>query len=225
MNPVKGKSFFCSWSGGKDSCLALYLAIQNGAIPKALLTMLQEDGKRSRAHGLPVSVLQQQALALGIPLVLCKSSWDNYERNFLDTISEFRKEGIEYGVFGDIDLEAHLEWVERVCSSVQIQSYEPLWKTRRQDLLDRFFQLGFKATIIAVKQGALDSRFLGCTLNDEVIVKMENAGIDASGEEGEYHTVVTNGPIFDHEVVIKQREHILRDGYYFLDISVISTDN
>ena len=221
MNPVKGKTFFCSWSGGKDSCLALYLAIQNGATPRALLTMLQEDGERSRSHGLPVSVLQQQALALGIPLVMCKSSWDNYEQNFLDIISEFRKEGIEYGVFGDIDLEAHLEWVERVCSSVQIQSYEPLWKTPRRDLLAKFFQLGFKATIIAIKQGTLDNSFLGRTLNDEVITEMEDAGIDASGEEGEYHTVVTNGPIFRNAVAIKSGEHILRDGYCFLDISGI----
>ena len=221
MTPIKGKTFFCSWSGGKDSCLALYLAIQNGGVPEALLTMLQEDGKRSRAHGLPVPVLKQQALALGIPLVTCKSSWDSYEQNFLDIISEFKKEGVEYGVFGDIDLEAHLEWVERVCSSVQIQSYEPLWKTPRRDLLDKFFQLGFKATIIAVKQGTLDSSFLGRTLNDEVITEMENAGIDASGEEGEYHTVVTNGPIFRHAVAIKKGEHILRESYCFLDISAI----
>jgi len=62
-------------------------------------------------------------------------------------------------------------------------------------------------------------------INDEVIAEMENAGIDASGEEGEYHTVVTNGPIFHDAVVIKPREHILRKGYCFLDISVISTDD
>ena len=66
---------------------------------------------------------------------------------------------------------------------------------------------------------------MGRTLNYEVITEMENAGIDASGEEGEYHTVVTNGPIFRYEIVIKQREHILREGYCFLDISVTSTDD
>ena len=140
---------------------------------------------------------------MGIPLVTCKTSWDNYEQNFVDIISKLRKEGIQYGVFGDIDLEAHLEWVERICASVKIESYEPLWKTPRRDLLDKFFKLGFKATVIAVKQGTLDSSFLGRTLNGEVINAMENAGIDASGEEGEYHTVVTDGPIFHHAVPIK----------------------
>ena len=159
MTPIKGKPFFCSWSGGKDSCLALYLAIQDGAIPKALFTMLQENGKRSRAHGLPVSVLKQQAMALGIPLVMCKSSWDSYERHFLDTISEFKKEGIEYGVFGDIDLEAHLEWVERVCSSVQIQASEPLWKTPRRDLLNKFFKLGFQGNDYSSKTRGSGQQF------------------------------------------------------------------
>jgi len=219
MTPVKGKPFFCSWSGGKDSCLALYLAIKNGGIPKALLTMLREDGKKSSSHGLPVSVLQQQARSLGIPLFVCGSSWDDYEQNFTEKISGFRNEGIEYGVFGDIDLEPHLEWVERVCSSVDIKAYEPLWKKPRRELLDTFFQLGFTATVVTIKQEALDSSFLGRTLNEDVVTEMENAGIDASGEEGEYHTMVTDGPIFNHVVEIKKGEHLSRDGYCFLDIS------
>ena len=224
MNAIKGKSFFCSWSGGKDSCLALHHAIQNGAIPKVLLTMLTEDGERSRSHGLPVTMIQQQALALGIPLVVRKSSWDEYERTFLSAIREFKTEGIEYGVFGDIDLEPHLEWVERVCSSVPIQPYEPLWKKPRRVLLNEFFQLGFTATIIAVKQGVLDSSFLGLTLTKQVITEMEKAGIDASGEEGEYHTVVTNGPIFSHAIDIELRDQVLRDGYCFLDVFAMPID-
>lgn len=220
MRPVKGSSFFCSWSGGKDSCLALYSAIQNGGIPKALLTMLTENGERSRSHGLPAALIKRQATALGIPLVMRKSSWDDYEDNFISVIRDFKRGGIEYGVFGDIDLEPHLEWVERVCSSVAIRPYEPLWKRKRHDLLNEFFHLGFKAVIIAVKQGVLSESFLGCTLDQDVIADMEKVGIDASGEEGEYHTVVTDGPIFSSGIHLETKEQFTCDGYCFLDICI-----
>ncbi len=218
MNTAKGKPSFCSWSGGKDSCLALYYAIQNEGMPKYLLTMFTEEGNRSRSHGLSFSVIQAQAQALAIPLVVSKTSWNAYETTFLSAIREFKEDGIEYGVFGDIDSECHLEWVERVCSSVGIQPYEPLWKRSHRDLLDEFFQLGFTAMIIAVKQHALDTSFLGRTLNKQAIKDMEEVGIDVSGEQGEYHTVVTNGPIFSHAIEIESRGQILREGYCFLDV-------
>ena len=219
MQQIKNKPFFCSWSGGKDSCLALYHAIQNGGIPKFLFTMMREDGIKSRSHGLPVSILQQQSQALGIPLVMCGSSWNDYEHLFIKNIRRFKEQGIDYGVFGDIDLDPHLQWVERVCSSVEIKACEPLWKKPRRVLLNNFLNLRFSATVVVVKQGPLDSSYLGRTLDNELITDMENAGIDASGEEGEYHTIVTNGPIFHHKVIIKTKELISRDGYHFLDIS------
>ena len=220
MTSIKDCPFFCSWSGGKDSCLALYKAIQNGGIPKALLTMLTEDGERTRSHGLPVGVVQCQAKALGIPLIVRKSSWNDYEGNFLSAISKFKRDGVEHGVFGDIDLEPHLQWVERVCSSAAIQPYEPLWKRERTDLLNEFLSLGFKATIIAIKQGALDNSFLGRILDQQVISAIEKAGCDASGEKGEYHTLVTDGPIYSSAIHIKTRGHVIHDGYCFLDVSL-----
>ena len=220
MTSIKDYPFFCSWSGGKDSCLAFYKAIQNGGIPKALLTMLTEDAERTRSHGLPVGVVQCQAEALGIPLIVRKSSWNDYEENFLSDISNFKRDGIEYGVFGDIDLEPHLQWVERVCSSVAIQPYEPLWKRERPDLLNEFLSLGFKAMIIAIKQGALDNSFLGRILDQQVITNIEKAGCDASGEKGEYHTVVTDGPIYSSPIHIETRGQAIHDGYCFLDVSV-----
>lgn len=223
MIPARGKSFFCSWSGGKDSCLALYCAIQAGAVPRALLTMLTRDGARSRSHGLPVSVLNHQALALKIPLVVRESSWDDYEQNFTEIIHRFRKEGMVYGVFGDIDLEDHFQWVERVCSAVGIRACEPLWKRPRRELMEKFFNAGFSATIIAVKEGVLDRGFLGRTLDRDLVRDLEKTGIDASGEEGEYHTVVTNGPIFRREIPLEQGKSTLRGGYSFLEISVAST--
>ena len=156
---ISGKGFFCSWSGGKDSCLALYHTIQQGGIPHYLFSMFTEQGDRSRSHGLPLSTIQAQARALGIILVTRDATWDHYETSFLSAIRSFKKEGIEFGVFGDIDLEEHLEWVERVCSSAGIQSREPLWKRDRGELLKEFLQLGFRATIVSVKKGVLDRRF------------------------------------------------------------------
>jgi diphthine-ammonia ligase len=220
MTSIKDRPFFCSWSGGKDSSLALYRAIQNGGIPKVLLTMLTEDGERSRSHGLPVGLVQRQAQALGIPLVVCESSWNNYEDKFLSVIRKFKEDGIADGVFGDIDLEPHLQWVERVCSSVAIRPYEPLWKGVRRDILNEFLHLGFKATIIAVKQGILSNDFLGRILDQQVLADLEKAGIDASGEEGEYHTVVTNGPIFSSAIHLEIKDRIVQDGYCFLDVSL-----
>lgn len=219
MTSIEGCPFFCSWSGGKDSCLALYRAIQGKGLPKALFTMLTEDGERSRSHGLPPDLIKAQSEALGIPLVVCESSWADYEDNFLAVIRRFKERGIECGVFGDIDLEAHLEWVERVCSTEAIRPYEPLWKEARQDILKEFLDLGFEATVIVTKQGTLDNSFLGRTLDLKVIADMVEAGIDASGEEGEYHTVVTDGPIFSFPIYLEKKEKVFRDGYWFLDVS------
>ena len=219
IKSIEGCPFFCSWSGGKDSCLALYRAIKEKGMPRALFTMLSEDGERSRSHGLPVGLIEAQSEALGIPLVARQSSWEDYEDNVLSVIRRFKEQGIECGVFGDIDLEGHLEWVERVCSAEAIRPYEPLWKEARQDILKEFMELGFEATVIVTKQGFLNKSFLGRTLDPKVIADMVEAGIDASGEEGEYHTVVTDGPIFSSPVNLQEKGRMLRDGYWFLDVT------
>ena len=219
MTSFESWPFFCSWSGGKDSCLALYRAIQNHGNPKVLLTMLTEDGVRSRSHGLPVSLLERQAQSLGIPLVTCNSSWDDYEISFFSVISRFEEQGIKWGVFGDIDLDDHLAWVERMCSSVGIRPWEPLWKERRRDVLDEFLRLGFRATIIAVKQGVLSDCFLGRTFDRQLIADLEAAGIDVAGEEGEYHTVVTDGPNFSTPIYLEMEGKNACDGYSFLGVN------
>lgn len=212
--------FFCSWSGGKDCCLALYHAIQRGGYPKFLVTMMTEEGARSRSHGLSINVIQQQAAALGIPLGTHPTTWANYEETFLDVLGNLNQGGISTGVFGDIDLAPHLEWVERICRSKGIKAYEPLWQRARQDLLKEFCQLGFTAIIIAVKETVLDSEFLGQPLNVDIISELKKAGIDPSGEEGEYHTAVIDGPLFSFPIRLEGTEQILRDGYRFLNVRV-----
>lgn len=87
---IKGMSFFCSWSGGKDACLALYYAIREGGKPQALFTTLAEGGNKTRAHGLPLDLLHRQSASLGIPLVTRATSWENYTELFISVIREFR---------------------------------------------------------------------------------------------------------------------------------------
>ena len=220
MIPIKNRTFFCSWSGGKDSCLAFYRAVGQSGRPRFLLTMLTEDGQRSRSHALPINLLQKQASALGIQLIVRSTSWDDYEKTFISTLLEFKKDGVQAGVFGDIDLEAHRQWTQRVCSVADIQSYQPLWKESRRDLLDELVGAGFKATIVAVKNDVLDKQFLGKTLDTDAIREIEKTGIDICGEEGEYHTVITDGPIFSTPLELNTKKQILRDGYWFLEVDV-----
>jgi uncharacterized protein (TIGR00290 family) len=218
MDSIKSKPFFSSWSGGKDSCLALYRAIKAGGVPEYLLTMMTEDGERSRSHGLKLSLLQSQAEAIGIPLVVKNASWDEYEEVFLSTIKDFGERGITNGVFGDIDLEDHIRWVDRVCSSAKIKPFEPLWKQERKILLDEFISLGFKAIIISVKESLLGKNFLGKEIDEGIIRELEESGVDASGEEGEYHTLVIDGPIFSSSIAPGDKGIISINGYSFLDV-------
>jgi diphthine-ammonia ligase len=217
MDLIDGRSFFCSWNGGKDSCLALYHAIRNGGEPKSLLTMMAEGGERSRSHGLPKSLLEQQSQRLGIPIVLRSAPWDQYESVFLDALREFKKGGIETGVFGDIDVDANREWVQRMCGETGVEPYHPLWKRARRTLLDEFMDLQFKATVVVIRNDKLSSHFLGSEMDQRTISEMEEAGIDASGELGEYHTVVTDGSIFSSKIVLKIRGRKIQDEYSFLD--------
>ena len=215
---------FCSWSGGKDSCLALYRAVRSGCEPVALLTMLVEDGERSRSHGLSSEVLEAQAASVGVPLVTKATSWNDYERRFLEALSELGGKGATTGVFGDIDVEPHLEWVTRVCSEAGIEAIEPLWGSGRRALLEEFLSAGFVAVIVSVKESVLEPSYLGKVIDADLVTEFERRGIDPSGENGEYHTVVVSGPMFASVLRLEEGERYLRDGYWFLDVSLQRED-
>src|SRR4051812_24299292 len=102
----------CSWSGGKDSCLALYRALKGGGKLACLVTMFTEDGQRSRSHGLAREVLEAQAAAVGAPLLSVAATWDAYETAFVGLLRNAKARGAETAVFGDIDIPSHREWEE-----------------------------------------------------------------------------------------------------------------
>ncbi|MCR3921680.1 MAG: diphthine--ammonia ligase [Firmicutes bacterium] len=217
---INNKNFFCSWSGGKDSCLSLYYALKNGGIPKRLLTMLIENGQRSRSHGLSLDLLNKQAELLNIPLSTKAATWDDYESIFIAALKDMKVDGIEVGVYGDIDLEGHRSWVNKVSQQANILVYHPLWQKPRREVLTEFIAAGFKATVIAVNEKQLGKEFLGVVIDEPLLKEFEKIGIDPAGENGEYHTVVTGGPIFKSDINYTLQEQILQSGYWFQDISL-----
>ncbi|MDD5014838.1 MAG: diphthine--ammonia ligase [Atribacterota bacterium] len=217
---MNNKTFFCSWSGGKDSCLSLYYALKQGGVPKKLLTMLIENGERSRSHGLPLNLLKKQSESLNIPLSTYATSWEDYETNFITALREIKESGINLGVFGDIDIEDHKKWVKKVCNKTNILEYLPLWKKPRRKIVQEFFDNGFKAIIVAVKDKLLDKELLGRELDKSLIRILGKKGVDLAGENGEYHTMVTGGPIFKSDIEYKLEEKIFFNGYWFQNVSV-----
>ena len=214
----KDKQAFSSWSGGKDSCLALYYAEKAGYDVNILLNMMTEDGKHSRSHGLSRNMLESQAQAMNKQIVFGKAGWGTYEKIFSEKIAGLKNKGIETGIFGDIDLQEHRDWVERVCRSQNLNARLPLWQKGREELLDDFLAAGFRAIIVCVKESALSADWLGCKLCPRVKDDFRNIGIDLCGEEGEYHSFVYDGPLFKHPVSYSTGKIQSIDGYSFIEI-------
>jgi uncharacterized protein (TIGR00290 family) len=190
---------FVSWSGGKDSCLALWRTQQLGFQVTHLLTALEETGSRVRSHGVSVALMRAQATALKLEIEFLSASWKEYEQKFIEKLSSLKSFGIKSGIFGDIDLVPHREWEEKVCSSVGISACLPLWNADRLELVKEFFRLEFKARVTCVDGRFLDETFVGCEFDQSFIDRLP-AGVDACGENGEFHTFVYDGPNFINPV-------------------------
>jgi uncharacterized protein (TIGR00290 family) len=213
---------FCCWSGGKESSLSCYKVMQNKKYEVAyLLNMISIDGKCSRSHGISSESLRAQAKAIGIPIVQRRTTWKSYEEEIKKAISDFKKENVCTGVFGDIDLQGHKDWVERVCKEIGVSPILPLWKDKRDEILKEFIEIGFKAIVIATKADLLGKEWLGREIDERFVRDLKNIGnIDLCGENGEYHTFVYDGPIFKTFVKFVPGKKILKDERWFLEIVV-----
>ena len=209
---------FCSWSGGKDSCLALYRAMKQGIKIKYLLTMFTESGLRSRSHGLKPEIIKKHSEILNIPLICGKATWEDYEAVFKEKLLELELLGVNCGVFGDIDIDANRQWVVKACQHTAIKVLHPLWQESRREIIEEFLELGFKAIIVTVNTNYLDQKYLGQELSKYLISEFTNLGIDPCGEQGEFHTVVTDGPVFQQPLELIIGKKIKHDSYYMLDL-------
>lgn len=189
----------CSFSGGKDSCLALWLAQRQGHDVRTLLTMFEESGQRSRSHAVSRPLMEAQAEALGCKLLVRQASWKDYEQVFIATLTELRNEGYSSAIFGDIDLQEHRDWEEKVCAAAGMTAVLPLWQNDRLQLVDEVLAAGFRATVVCTDSRYLSDDFCGRPFDARFIADLP-AGVDACGENGEFHTFVYDGPCFRHPV-------------------------
>lgn len=208
-----------SWSGGKDSCLACYEALRAGHNVRYLLNTVSAEYGRVRFHGTRDSLIRQQAEAIGIPLVQTPTTPDRYEQEFKEAVRSVIADGVEAVVFGDIHIEENRQWSERVCHELGVQAIEPLWGRSCEEVLAQFIARGFEAIVVCTQADVLGEDWIGRRIDVaflEEITMLQR--VDACGENGEYHTLVIDGPLFNKRLHISESRTVFRDGYWFLDI-------
>jgi uncharacterized protein (TIGR00290 family) len=173
--------------------LALLRARERGVDVRTMVTVLDETGERNRSHGVPRALLAAQASALGLDLVAPSATWREYEPTFVKTLTELRSRGHEAMVFGDIDLEPHREWEEKVCARAGISPVLPLWGEPRAAIAKEVLRRGIRAIVVCTDSRYLDDSYCGRPY-DEAFIASLPANVCPCGENGEFHTFVVASP-------------------------------
>ncbi|MGL5752368.1 MAG: diphthine--ammonia ligase [Paraclostridium sp.] len=215
---MDNKKFIMSFSGGKDSTLALYRMIKKGYTPIGILTTIKKDKNKSWTHGITNKLLEQVSESLNIPLMKVECDVSEYEKAFEKTLIEAKNMGASMCVFGDIDIQEHMDWDIKRCEVAGLEAKFPLWQEDRESLVYEFIDSGFTTIIKTVNLSYLGSEFLGKALTKEVVNDIKETGADACGEHGEYHTFVIDGPIFKDSIKFENKGVVIDGNYGYLDI-------
>jgi len=217
---AKDKIILC-WSGGKDSALT-YHALRGRYEIVSLLTTVSGEADRISHHEVCVELLEQQARAIGTRLhkiVLPGRRCSNavYEAAMKQALIEYKNAGIHTVAFGDIFLQDLREYRERNLARMDMQAIFPLWRRDTPELIRSFIDLGFKARLACVDGDKLGAAFAG-RLIDAGLIEDLPEGVDPCGENGEFHSYVYDGPIFQEPVGVTVGETVSRGGRYYADL-------
>ncbi len=217
------KNILISWSGGKDSSLALY-EIQKSRDYEvaALITTITSDYDRVSMHGLRTILLDKQASSLNIPLekifISKNASNDEYESRLKEVLLKYKQLGIRDVVFGDLFLEEIKKYREDLLGKIGMECVFPIWKRDTVKLAKKFIELGFKAITVCVDSNVLGKEFAGREFDEHFLDDLPKA-IDPCGENGEFHTFVYDGPVFNTPISHELGEIVLKDErFYYCDI-------
>ena len=207
-----------SWSGGKDSYTAFELARQDFDVVVAM-TMIDDEGRRSRSHGIRVELLREQTTAMGLAHVMRPCDWPSYEDEFASGLRELRSHDVSHVIFGDIVYPEHREWAERIAKVAGLIAVEPLWGQTTTAVVNTFLRFGGRALIVTVNASALEQSWLGVELTPDVVDRLVRLGVDACGENGEYHTFVIDAPGFSRPVEVVLGEVVGVRGTWAIDLT------
>ena len=219
---MKEKVIF-SWSGGKDSALALYkLQKTKNCQIAALLTTISQDYDRISMHGVRTILLEIQAESLGLPLekvLITKDTTDEqYERKMRQVLTKYLAAGVSSVVFGDIFLEDLRKCRESNLSKIGMKAIFPIWKINPAVLAHEFIESGFKAVITCIDLNFLDKILIGRTFDEQFLSKLPST-VDPCGENGEFHSFVYDGPIFQQRILHTTGKVVLRENrFYYCDL-------
>jgi len=209
-----------SWSGGKDSAYAYCLAKQQGHQVVSLFTLML-SAEQSSFHMIPANILDAQADAAGVLLVKQITSAQTYEADFISLLLDFKKQGVEGIVTGDICEPAGHEpgWLERICQKIGLNPLKPLWMGDTHQIYQNYLKSGLSATVVRTNK-TLGTDWLGRILDNQFYLDIQNLPeVDPCGEGGEYHTLITDGPDFKQKIeLITTEKKCLDNGSGYLDI-------
>lgn len=207
------KAYF-NWSSGKDSALALYRALHSGRYSvEALLSVVKADCGRIAMHEIGVDLLERQARAIGIPLTIVRfdpNASESCGTAMREQMKRFASQHITTALFGDLYLEQLRKSREQKCAEAGMRAGFPLWGIPQEEIMHEFLRLGFKAVVTCVDGSVLPDKWVGRGI-DEAFLQAYPPGADLCGENGEYHSFVYDGPIFEHPVAFVQK------GKYYMD--------
>jgi uncharacterized protein (TIGR00290 family) len=212
-----------SWSGGKDSALALLALREAGTEPAVLLTTLTEDYDRVSMHGVRGELLRAQAQAAGVPLaeVRIPAACPNevYEERMAAALSSPPLAGVAAVAFADLFLEDVRAYREERLAAAGRSAVFPVWGRDTELLAREFVARGFEAVLVCVDPARLDPSFAGRPFDEQLLRDLPH-GVDPCGENGEFHTFVHAGPIFDQPIPIAHGDTVTRDGFVFRDLAL-----
>jgi uncharacterized protein (TIGR00290 family) len=220
---MKTKQVLLAWSGGKDAALALHeLQASKEYEVVALLTTVTEEYDRISMHGVRSVLLERQAKALGLPLDTVLISTGTTEEEYGAKMREALQRHVDAGVscvaFGDLFLEEVRKYREENLAGIGVRGVFPLWKRDTTKLAHSFIDKGFKAIVTCVDSEALDGSFAGRPFDERFLSDLPPS-VDPCGENGEFHSLVYDGPIFSSRVAFQKGSVVVRDNrFYYCDL-------